>query len=555
MGRRPLLLASLIALTLASGLTLGLPGRAHAGGFEFAAPGTRALGRGGAFMARADDPMALGYNPAALAFLPGYQLSLGSHLTFYDACVERDGTYDDSGVSSSWTFESQFGQPDAGDPDNWVNQPFPRVCRDGYPGPSPQLVFSGHPLPWLGFAVGILSPAGVGNGTWGNDDGTIDVDGRSLPSPTRYGLVQQDLLLFHPSIGVGISPVEWFSFGLTFQWGIAIVDFVNHTSAGNGPEDPANDVRTDLNVTDPFVPAVIASMHFVPIDQLDVVVMARFSDSIDSSGTLNLTTGTFGTNMPGSLRPTTTTIEGTNLRAGQPWQFGLSIRYADRIVDRYRDPEEAGRVTGRVEDRMQNEVWDLELDVVYQLNSQVKDFVVTQPEGAAADICEASGNPDSPCFSEFGAGLPQTLALPHGWNDQVSIRLGADWNVVPGTVALRLGTHFETSGINQRFQIQDFIPGMRLGLHVGATFRIERFDVSVAYAHIFQFAETLDDPSYRLVAATGDRGQCMGDAAYDPDQPVTDRGCYPQGYGSVVNGATYSASFNVVSVSARYHFE
>jgi long-chain fatty acid transport protein len=549
MGRRALALASLLTLTL------GMPGLAHAGGFEFAAPGTRALGRGGAFMARADDPMALGYNPAALAFLPGYQLMLGSHLSFYDACVQRDGSYDDSGVSSSWAFESQFGAPDASDPNNWVNQPFPEVCREGYPGPSPQLVFSGHPLPWLGFAVGILAPSGVGNGRWGNADGTIEVDGRTLPTPTRYGLVEQDLLLFHPSIGVGVSPVDWISFGVTFQWGIGIVDFVNHTSAAAGAEDPADDVRTELNVTDPFVPAVIASVHLVPIDQLDVVFMARFSDSIDSSGTLRLTTGTYGTNMPGSLRPTTTTIEGTNLRAGQPWQFGLSVRYADRINERHRDPEQAEHVTGRIEDRMQNEVWDLELDVVYQLNSQVKDFVVTQPEGAAATVCEASGDPNNPCFSQFDAPLPRTLALPHGWNDQVSVRLGADWNVVPGMVALRAGAHFDTSGLNQRFQLQDFMPGMRLGLHAGATFRIERFDISVAYAHIFQFAETLEDPSYRLVAAQGMEGLCTGDQSYDPDRPVSDRGCYPLGYGAVVNGGTYSASYNVVSVQARYHFE
>src|SRR5690554_6726127 len=108
-GRRSLTLLTILA-------TLGVPGLAHAGGFEFAAPGTRALGRGGAFAARADDPMALGYNPAALAFLPGYQLMLGSHLSFYDACVERTGTYNQSNVTDTWSAESRFGAPDANDP-------------------------------------------------------------------------------------------------------------------------------------------------------------------------------------------------------------------------------------------------------------------------------------------------------------------------------------------------------------------------------------------------------------------------------------------------------
>lgn len=546
------------ALALLFAFTFGAPELAHAGGFEFAAPGTRSLGRGGAFMARADDPMALGYNPAALAFLPGYQLMLGSHLTFYDACVERSGTYNDSGVSDSWAFESRFGAPNEGDPSNWVNQRFPRVCSSGYPTPSPQLVFSGHPLPWLGFAVGILAPSAAGNGRWGDEDGTVEVDGQRLPTPTRYGVLEQNLLLFHPSIGVGISPVEWLSFGVTFQWGIALGDFVNHTSAGAGPEDPANDVRTAATFTDPFVPAVVASVHIVPIDQLDVALMARFSDSIDGSGALRLTTGTYGTGMVGSLQPyTNPDIEDIRFRSGQPWRFGLSVRYADRVNARYRDPDQAGRVTGRVEDRMQNEVWDLELDVVYELNSQVKDITVVVPASATATNCEASGDEMRPCLNEVTAPLPTTLVLPHGWNDQVSVRLGADWNVVPGMIALRAGSHFETSGINRRFQIQDFMPGMRLGLHVGATFRIERFDISVAYAHIFQFTETIDDPSYRLIAAQGAEGLCSDGQAYDPDHPVTDRGCYPApvGYGAAVNGGTYSAEYNVISVDARYHFE
>jgi hypothetical protein len=65
---------------------------------------------------------------------------------------------------------------------------------------------------------------------------------------------------------------------------------------------------------------------------------------------------------------------------------------------------------------------------------------------------------------------------------------------------------------------------MRLGQHVGATLRVERFDVSVAYAHVFQFDETVE------------------------------RGCYPRGLGSVINAGTYRAEYNLLSLSLRYHF-
>lgn len=541
-GRRSLTLLTILA-------TLGVPGLAHAGGFEFAAPGTRALGRGGAFAARADDPMALGYNPAALAFLPGYQLMLGSHLSFYDACVERTGTYNQSNVTDTWSAESRFGAPDANDPNNWVNQQMPRVCRGGYPGPSPQLVFTARILPELGIGVGLLAPSGVGNGTWGNADGTIEANGMVLPTPTRYALIHQDLLLFHPTIGIGISPVEWLSLGVAFQWGMAIVTYTNFTSAGTGAEDPAQDVRTELHAEDFFVPAVIVSAHFVPLDGLDVVLMGRVSDGIDAGGSLTLTTGWFATDEFGSYRPETTVLEGTRLQAGQPWQLGLAIRYADRRERRYRDPDEAGRVTGRIEDHMQNETWDIELDVVYQHNGQVRDFVVTPPEGAAVSVCEGGGGG---CLQ---APLPGTLPIPHGWQDQVSVRVGGDWNVLPGQLALRAGAHWESSGFSALYQTQDFIPGMRIGLHAGMTLRIDRLDISIAYAHVFQLDETVTDGQYRMISALGAEGQCAGSPDYDPNNPVPSRGCYPQGFGSVVNSGTYTGEFNVVSLQARYHFQ
>ncbi len=550
MGRRSLALVTLLAV-------LGAPLLARAQGFEYGSPGTRALGRGGAVAARADDPMALGYNPAALAFLPGYQVMAGSHLAFYDACVQRSGTYDQSGVSDNYFYTSRFGDPNTADPSNWVNQSFPMVCRDGYPGPSPQLVFTGHPLPGFGFGVGILAPAGVGNGTWGNADGSIDVNGVNLPTPTRYALVKSDLLLFHPTLGVGLSPVDWISFGVSLQWGIAIVDFVNHSTTSSGPEDPADDVRTELNVTDWFVPAVIASVHVVPVDQLDIVATARFSDGIDADGTLQLTTGTFGTSQPGSLTPVSTTLPGTHLHSGQPWTFTLAARYADRTHERYRDPDEAARVTGRVEDAMQNETWDIEVDATYQLNSQVTDFVVTPPSGAEAILCEPPSTPEQCASTGLRAPVPSKLPIAHGWGDQLAIRVGSDWNVLPGQLALRAGANFLTSGINSRYQTHDFMPFMSLGLTLGMTVRIDRFDISIAYAHIFQFEQTVTaaDANYRLVAAQGSEGQCTGDPIYDPNNPVVSRGCYPQGFGAVVNAGRYTGELNVASLQLSYHFQ
>ena len=80
-------------------LVVAASGTAHAGGTEFPAAGTRALSRGGAFAARADGPMTLAYNPANLAGISGIQLSLQTNVAFYDACMDRNGTY------------TQYGEP------------------------------------------------------------------------------------------------------------------------------------------------------------------------------------------------------------------------------------------------------------------------------------------------------------------------------------------------------------------------------------------------------------------------------------------------------------
>lgn len=517
-------------------------------------------------MARADDPVALRYNPAALAFLPGTQLSLESHLAFYDSCVQREGGYDDTGVSSTFFYDSTFGTPDPSDPNNFASMQFPEICRGGPPGPSPNLLLSLHPMEGLGIAFGLLAPAGLGTSTWGEGDGSFIVDGQSLPSPVRYQVVDQSVLLAYPSIGFGYSPIPELAFGATFMWGIATVDYTTMTSSGDGPQDPANDARARLQLQDWFIPGIALSVHVRPIDALDITVNARFSDAIDADGQITVTTGAFGTGMGASLTPAPQTLQGAGLRAGQPWQFGLGVRYADRIRERPRDPERMGRLTGRIEDSMQNENWDLELDLVYFMNSQVTDFVTRTPD-AAVGVCEAPSTREECVENNYNGllvNLPPRIPIAKGWSDQLSIRVGGDWNIFPGLFAIRAGAHFETSGLNDNYQGPDFLPGMRLGLHLGATLRIERFDISVAYAHIFQFDHTVSGADARLrhTAATnsGNNEYTCGGAAgmpepYDPDNPVVHRNCYPRGFGSVVNAANYQAEINVVSLQVRYHFE
>lgn len=65
-----------LALSALAGLLLS-PGLATASGFGLFQHGGRAMGQAGAFTARASDPSAVTYNPAAIARLEGFQLQAG----------------------------------------------------------------------------------------------------------------------------------------------------------------------------------------------------------------------------------------------------------------------------------------------------------------------------------------------------------------------------------------------------------------------------------------------------------------------------------------------
>ena len=71
--------------------SLAAPALVWAGGFELGANGTEALGRGGAFTAKADSPLALEYNVAGLAQSRGTRLLYDNNLVFSQYAFARAG--------------------------------------------------------------------------------------------------------------------------------------------------------------------------------------------------------------------------------------------------------------------------------------------------------------------------------------------------------------------------------------------------------------------------------------------------------------------------------
>ena len=77
---------------------MGTAGISYGAGFKIAEQGAKAMGMANAFTAQADDPSALAYNPAGIAFLKGDQMQVGS-TTILVPRTEFDGTTKLSGTT------------------------------------------------------------------------------------------------------------------------------------------------------------------------------------------------------------------------------------------------------------------------------------------------------------------------------------------------------------------------------------------------------------------------------------------------------------------------
>lgn len=567
--RASLLVSGVIVALVAQGLMVST---AHAGGFEFPSAGTRSLGRGGATYASANDPMALLYNPAALALVPGMQLSLQTHVGFYSSCFDRAGFYgyydtadedavQDRGGTGFWNTVDETA---LGDPSDYEDTPLPEVCNSGLPQILPPLTFSAKLTDRLGIGVGVIFPNAVGSTVWGED---VEVGGRTyrgtqngLPAPTRYALIEEQVLVIYPTIGFGVAVTDYLRFGAAFSWGIADIGFQNIVRPARG-EDWGQDIYSDLHVNDFFVPRINLSMHATPVRGLDLGLGFLWQSDIEASGDLTLQSGYYNDTVEDTLN-----VEGVSLDVPQSWILNLGVRYGHQRAGADNQAE--------VRDSMWTEVFDIELAIIWEMSSRIDRFAIGLPENPAA----ADG------FYPLVAGgttlpVPKNIGIPHSWQDQLAIRLGGDWNILPGKFALRLGVSYETSAlatqtrtvndgmsdleIRDRMDGIDFYPRDRIGAHIGATVRFGRFDLSMAYAHIHQFTHDVgeSDANFRQTAAAYWllENQCRQTDGCNPNDPrqVEALGANPTQDvdGTIVNAGTYSSFFDVVSLGLTYHFQ
>src|SRR5580692_12924139 len=127
-------------VSAAAVLAVGLfsPRLAHAtSAEEFPDNGSEQEGRGGAWVARASDPLATFYNPAGLAGQPT-RLTLQANLSTQHTCFTRVKAANDTTADCV----SQGGT-------------YPQVCNNGGIFPDPQLAFTYHLSDRIGLGIAV----------------------------------------------------------------------------------------------------------------------------------------------------------------------------------------------------------------------------------------------------------------------------------------------------------------------------------------------------------------------------------------------------------------
>jgi long-chain fatty acid transport protein len=485
--------------------------------------GTEQMARGGAWVARASDPLAVTFNPAGLAGQPT-RITVQENVSFRSSCFTRVKAASDTTIDGV--------APGAS---------YPQACSDAAPFLNPQVAMTLRVTDKLGLGLALLGPNAIGRVTW------PDFAGAS-PSPQRYLMLDTDSLVLNPTIGAGLEILPGLRVGASLVWGIAHVKASRTTVAlADAGMDPAvNDVRATIDVLDAFVPGANLGALWSPSPLVDIGAWWKWSAPISASGSVQTASNWYTARVAGG--DTSKVVYGDSRLpdCGQPGStacgrdvtsFEMAIPMEAKLgarlhVPRARTLEASNAVRPR--DPIADDLFDVELDLTYANNAAIDDVHIRFPSGPDGQgLVPVPGS---------GGRIPPNADVHHAYKDVFGARLGGDFVIVPNVLALRGGAFVESRGQDARYQNIDFLGGERLGFSAGATARIRgraqqsngAFEVMVGYMHVIVGTQKNDDP----------RAPGLGAMA----------GAAPNATPWPVNLGTIKSSVDVISFGIGYRF-
>lgn len=465
-------------------------GSAMASGLELPEQGVRAVARGGAWAAKANDPSAAIHNPGALVLIDGFDVLYSHNLI--------------------WHF-AQFTRAES------VLAP-----GEGFPGQDPFApVENEEPF----FGLGAMISA-----AYGFDDWTVGVSvygpnsagGLKYPATggQRYMLTELEAVMFFTGVSVAWGG-ENFGIGTTLQ--AAWLPSMRYSLVVDGTPPPASadtageslspyssfwDVEATLAVDDGFTPTALVGAWWRPHRNVELGLSGRVVPVVfEAKGDIELR------NVPGQsvFEPGQLLVDGSSAALDIPLpptgRFG--VRYVHREGE--------------------TEVFDIELDVAWEGWSMV-DAYAADLEGR---ILLAGGAP------------VEDVTIEKRWRDTFSVRLGGTWAAMPDVFKLSAGGYFEQGASHPRYTNLDFLSVDRFGIGGGIEVALLtdpdgfQLDLIAAYQHVFQADRQVEESEGKVIQ--------QRPVAQCPDAC----GGYT---GVVANAGAFESSFDQLSVGLNARF-
>lgn len=454
--------------------------QAQAAGFYLTDIGTRAMARGGAFVAAPDSLLALHYNPAGLSYLRGFQFEASLSPVVMDATFQRkcpcvidredrpDGT---TAAELDAALEAQY----ADNPSNTNTTLYIPFLAMGYG------------LPWQETTIAI--------GVWGPNSGRHKY-GELPPArrptfpdaaaevPSRYSGIEMKTIEVNFGIGVGSRPFKGVPILERLRVGAMLMGyqsgndqtvhlFLNSDTLadiyGRSPENPQLDVPIVFSFKESFAINWAVGANFEIIDGLTLGGSFRGQRNISTSGTIDVS---LPGDLLGDLRDPNDDVARVT---GNEVEVELSTAPIARVGLQYDWPE----------------LFRAELAWVWE-GWSAHDEVVIRPRDIQFEIAGQDA-------MELGE-----IRAQRNWQDTWSLRLGGELTLLEPYLTIQGGYYFEPTAIAPRRVDPSRIDLDKHGFSVGlaTTWYGVTFNVAFQYTKLVSTTVT-DSEQVQITALEG----------------------------------------------------
>lgn len=419
-------------VALASALALAMltaAGDAAAAGLYFSDRGVRPLGRGGAFVAGADDLGAIWYNPAGVVDAPSSFLFDAGWLHYTSDFTRQALTTSSTGTTFVQTFPQVHGSTPV--------LPIPTIAGSLRFGKEKQFAV----------AIGMYAPYTPVT----SYPETVGPPGAQVPAPQRYSLISLNgSALVVVGAWFAYRPVHELRVGLGLQMLTGFfkttVDFTacppdNLVCAA---EDPNYDAYSQLTVGPIFAPSANAGVTWVPADAVRFGLSGQAPFLVSGPATVDV-------RLPTAPEFDSATQHGNQAHVGFELPPVVRVGVELRPLDAEHDL--------RIELAYVREFWS------------VHQSIDITPKNIL--LYGITGFP-----SPFGVA---GISVPRGGQDSNSVRLGGEYAFGLGhdRLQVRAGVAYETSGIQQAYVSPLTIDSSKVsasfggGLYIGKHWRFD----------------------------------------------------------------------------------